>query len=176
MYLFLALVAVPIIEIALFIQVGGLIGMVPTLVIVVITALVGTILLRGQGVATLTNLQSAVARGSNPLNEIAHGAFILVAGVLLLTPGFFTDALGISFLIPPVRSAIIRFLSTRVKAQVVGGTANQTRNTPPDDIVEGDYTVVEPKGVEPEFDTPSDPTARPQSPSGWTKDPSKNDQ
>jgi len=119
MYLFLALVAVPIIEIALFIQVGGLIGMVPTLVIVVITALVGTILLRGQGVATLTNLQSAVARGSNPLNEIAHGAFILVAGVLLLTPGFFTDALGISFLIPPVTSlrVITPWLSQRGLSQ-----------------------------------------------------------
>ena len=86
---FAILVAVPIIEIALFIQVGGAIGMWPTLAIVVLTALAGTILLRSQGLATLNTLQNSVASGQNPMEPIAHGALILIAGVLLLTPGFF---------------------------------------------------------------------------------------
>jgi len=119
MLLFLLLVAIPIIEIALFIQVGGAIGMWPTLAIVVATALAGTILLRGQGIATMNNLRSSLAQGQNPVDPIAHGAFILVAGVLLLTPGFFTDATGIAFLIPPVRRVLIRLVGARLKAHVV---------------------------------------------------------
>ena len=119
MWLFGLLVAVPIIEIALFIEVGGAIGLWPTLLIVVLTALAGSILLRSQGLATLTSLQNSVSAGRNPMEPIAHGALILVAGVLLLTPGFFTDAFGLSLMIPTVRALLIRLGAARMAGRTV---------------------------------------------------------
>lgn len=148
MLLFLLLVAIPIIEIALFIQVGGAIGTWPTLAIVVATAFGGTILLRGQGLATMNNLRSSLAQGRNPVDPIAHGAFILVAGILLLTPGFFTDATGIAFLIPPIRTFMIRLVAARLKTRVVAAEAfspTQNQGVPREgDVVDADYEVVEP--------------------------------
>jgi len=94
MWLFALFVGVPILEIALFIQVGGWLGLWPTLGIVILTALAGTLLLRTQGIQTLGRLQSSVSEGKNPMDPIAHGAMILIAAVLLLTPGFFTDITG----------------------------------------------------------------------------------
>ena len=90
MWLLILFIAVPIIEIGLFIQVGGFIGFWPTIAIVILTALLGSTLLRSQGMTALGNLQSSVGAGENPMGHIAHGALILVAGVVLLTPGFFT--------------------------------------------------------------------------------------
>src|SRR5210317_484928 len=103
MWLFVIFVVVPIVEIALFIEVGGFLGLWPTLAIVVLTALAGSALLRSQGFATLETLQNNLRTGGDPINPIAHGALILVAGVLLLTPGFFTDSVGLSLMIPQVR-------------------------------------------------------------------------
>lgn len=114
MPLFLALLIVPLIEIGLFIEVGGLIGLWPTLAVVVLTALLGTVLLRAQGLAALAELRGRIERGQDPSATLAHGAMILVAGVVLLTPGFFTDAIGFLLLIPPVRAAIIRRAAHRV--------------------------------------------------------------
>ena len=108
MWLFLALVGVPILEILLFIEVGGAIGTWPTLAVVVGTALAGTLLLRAQGREAMVRLQSRLAEGGDPGGPIAHGAMILVAGVLLLTPGFFTDAVGFLLLLPPGREALRR--------------------------------------------------------------------
>lgn len=114
MWLLALFVAVPILEIALFIQVGGWIGLWPTLAIVVATAIAGTALMRAQGLAALARLQASLAEGRDPMGPIAHGALILVAGVLLLTPGFFTDAVGLALLLPPVRAAVIRWGAARV--------------------------------------------------------------
>ena len=114
MYLFLAFLLVPIIEIALFIQVGGLIGLWPTLAIVVLTAVLGTWLVRTQGMMALGQLRSSFERLQDPAEPLAHGAMILFAGALLLTPGFFTDAFGFALLMPPVRMAVYRFLRAKV--------------------------------------------------------------
>lgn len=114
MWIFLLLVAVPIIEIALFIEIGGALGLWPTLGIVVLTAFVGTVLLRSQGFAALSGLQNKIQTGEDPTGALAHGALILVAGVVLLTPGFFTDAVGLALLVPPVRAMVIRFLAKRI--------------------------------------------------------------
>lgn len=164
MWLFALLVAVPIIEIALFIQVGGWIGTWPTLAIVVATALGGSMLLRSQGVQTLGRLQSSVASGENPMNPIAHGALILVAGVLLLTPGFFTDAVGLSLLIPPFRASLIRAGASRLTSRVFVATQGRHPHQPnpaqDEDVVDADYVVVD----EPD-------TTRPPGQSGWTKKP-----
>lgn len=114
MWLFFALLTVPLIEIALFIQIGGLIGLWPTLAFVVLTAVVGTILLRHQGSIALADMRRSLSQFSDPTESLAHGAMILVAGVLLLTPGFFTDALGLALLSPAIRRAIFRkMLSAR---------------------------------------------------------------
>jgi UPF0716 protein FxsA len=161
MWLLIIFIAIPIIEIGLFIQVGGAIGFWPTIATVILTAFIGTTLLRSQGLATLSNLQNSVGAGQNPMDHIAHGAMILIAGVVLLTPGFFTDAIGLVLLIPPVRTALIKAGAARMAGNIhVGGFDN----TPPhdgdrpsnDDIVDADFTVVD------------EPPQKPGT-SGWTK-------
>jgi len=117
MWLFFIFVAVPIIEIALFIQVGGAFGLFPTLAIVILTALAGTYLVRSQGLAEIARLQRSFNELRDPTEPLAHGAMILVSGLLLLTPGFFTDAIGFALLMPPVRGALLRYLRTRVSVR-----------------------------------------------------------
>ncbi|MBL4806580.1 MAG: FxsA family protein [Rhodobacteraceae bacterium] len=138
MWLFLVLVAVPTIEIGLFIQVGGFIGIWPTLAIVIVTAFIGSSLIRVQGRATLEALKNSVNSGANPAFFMAHGALILVAGVLLLTPGFFTDATGLLLMVPPIRSAIIRWGTARAQTQFMNSAAN-TPGAP----IEGEFEVVD---------------------------------
>jgi len=110
-------VAVPIIEIAVFIEVGGAIGLWPTLGIVILTAIAGTWLLRLQGLAVLARIRNQLDRGQMPATELFDGACLLVAGVLLLTPGFVTDACGLLLFVPPVRTALRRWLARFVKVR-----------------------------------------------------------
>ena len=123
--LLLLFIVIPILEIATFIQVGSLIGLLPTLVGILLTAIVGIFLVRQQGLKTLNEAQSANARGELPVGPLFHGVFILIAGLLLLTPGFVTDAIGFIFLIPPLRSLIGAKIWSAVKDNVeirtVGG-------------------------------------------------------
>ncbi len=161
MPIFLALVIVPLIEIALFIEVGGLLGLWPTLGIVVLTALAGATMLRLQGLATVGDLRGRIDRGEDPSGPLAHGALILASGLLLLTPGFFTDAIGFALLVPQVRAAVIRYLARRVVTVIhkrggpgrgpgghpgshPGGKPASHRPRGPG-TVEGDYEVVEPE-------------------------------
>ena len=119
-----AFIAVPVIEIALFIEVGGWIGLWPTLAIVIVTAFAGTTLLRIQGLAVLQRAQESAARNEVPVQEVFNGLCLLVAGVLLLTPGFFTDALGFLLFVPLFRKiagiGIWRWLSRRGHIYVTG--------------------------------------------------------
>jgi len=148
MWLFLAFLAVPLIEIALFIQVGGLIGLWPTLAIVILTAVLGTWLVRNQGALALGQLRSSFSELRDPTEPLAHGAMILLAGALLLTPGFFTDAMGFLLLIPAVRNAAFEYLRSRVKVQSFHTGGPQTRDRPPGqgpgDVIDGAYTEVDP--------------------------------
>ncbi|CAN0382635.1 unnamed protein product [Discosporangium mesarthrocarpum] len=96
-------IAIPIIEIGLFIEIGGWIGLWPTLGIVIVTAFAGTTLLRLQGLAVLRRAQESTARNELPVQEVFDGLCLLIAGVLLLTPGFFTDAVGFLLFVPPFR-------------------------------------------------------------------------
>jgi UPF0716 protein FxsA len=143
MPLLIIFVAIPIIEITLFVKVGGWLGIWPTLAIVLGTAFLGTQLLRRQGVAALARLQESVGKGESPMGPIAHGALILVAGVLLVTPGFFTDALGFLLLAPPVRDMVIRWGAARLVGSSVVFNAGTTH--PPKDggAVEGDFVVLD---------------------------------
>ncbi len=115
MWLFVLFVTVPIIEIALFIQIGGEIGLLSTLGIVIATAFLGTYLVRKQGLNALSQLKNNVETLENPIAPLAHGIMILLAGALLLTPGFFTDAVGFSLLVPNIRI----WLFERVKQRIL---------------------------------------------------------
>ncbi len=103
MWLLFLFIGVPLIEIALFIQVGGLIGLWATLAVVIVTAFAGTWLVRSQGAQALSNLKNSFNELNDPTEPLAHGAMILFSGALLLTPGFFTDAVGFALLVPAVR-------------------------------------------------------------------------
>ncbi|WP_297527734.1 FxsA family protein [Thiohalobacter sp.] len=108
--LLLVFLTVPLIEIYLLIKVGGVIGAWPTVLLVVLTAVVGAFLIRLQGLATLQRVQLAMMRGEVPALEMLEGAVLVICGALLLTPGFFTDTLGFLLLIPALRRwLILRF-------------------------------------------------------------------
>ena len=105
--LLILLVVVPLAEIYVLIQVGSVAGALTTIGLVVLTAVVGAGLMRAQGLATLLRARAALARGEIPALELMEGAVILVAGALLLTPGFLTDAAGFACLVPAVRRRLV---------------------------------------------------------------------
>ncbi|MCV2863260.1 FxsA family protein [Albidovulum sediminicola] len=157
MSLLIAFVLVPMIEIGLFIKVGGLIGIGWTLAIVLATAIAGSWLVRMQGLKALAELRGSLNELRDPTEPIAHGALILFAGALLLTPGFFTDTMGLLLLLPQVRAALLRYLATRVRVERFTMGGRPARPQTPDDVIDGEFTVV-------------DPEKRPtHGPSGWTR-------
>jgi UPF0716 protein FxsA len=141
----LAFICVPIVEIAVFIQVGGVIGVWPTIGLTLLTAIVGTALLRAEGLATLARAQATLASGEPPVAEMLDGMCLLLAGALLLTPGFVTDAIGLILFVPPVRAMIGRALwraferSGRIHVWGVGGGPRP----PGDRVIEGEYREVD---------------------------------
>lgn len=134
--LFLLFLLVPLAEVYLLIQVGGVIGALPTVGAVVFTALLGAFLVRRQGLATLHRAQAAVHQGAVPALEVFEGILLLVAGALLLTPGFFTDALGFLALVPPLRRALFLALSRRVVVREVRPGADGNGRPR---VIEGEY-------------------------------------
>ena len=104
---FIIFLVVPLIEIYLLIKIGSIVGAGLTVFLVVFTAILGAYLVRAQGFSTLGKVQSQLARAQVPAVEIIEGLFLFVAGALLLTPGFFTDAIGFICLTPPLRRMII---------------------------------------------------------------------
>ncbi len=144
MWLFLIFVGVPILEIVLFIKVGGLIGVLPTLALCFLSAIAGLALMRRQGLQALERLRASVERGGDPVGPIAHGALILIAGVLLVVPGFFTDAVGLLLLIPAVRRQVIAWGAARITVRAAtmvhnrrGPVAGNTQT------IDADYEVVD---------------------------------
>jgi UPF0716 protein FxsA len=116
-WLLLAFVVVPIIEIALFISVGAWIGFWPTMAVVILTAVIGSLLVSRQGRATWLQFRRELDAGGVPAVPAVHGAMILVGGALLLTPGFLTDVIGLLLLIPAVREAIRVWGSRRLTSR-----------------------------------------------------------
>jgi UPF0716 protein FxsA len=123
--LFAVFMIVPLIEIAFFVVIGNAIGLWPTLLGVLATAILGSVILRYQGIAILNDIRGTMAQGQLPARAIGDGMMIAVAGVLLLTPGYFTDILGIVLLIPPVRSAIYASLKSRISVWSAVPTATR---------------------------------------------------
>ncbi len=159
MPLLVLFIAIPLIEIALFIQIGGWLGLWPTLLIVVVTAIIGSYLVRQQGARELAQLRSSFSELRDPSESLANGAMILFSGALLLTPGFFTDFVGFALLIPPVRARVYQYLRARVNVtsfQMGPGPTQQPRG-PQDRVIDGEFEEVDPR------------QSPPQDPSGWTR-------
>ena len=106
--LFAVFLIVPLIEVWLLVTVGSLIGAGWTIFLIVLTAVIGAALVRAQGLSTLARSQESLRQGELPAVELLEGAALLLAGALLLTPGFFTDTIGFVLLVPPLRRRIIR--------------------------------------------------------------------
>ena len=131
----LLFIALPLIEIALFIAIGGQIGVGATLALILLSALLGASILRGQQARAVAMMQGGLR--IEPGTFLAQGAFRALAGLLLILPGFLTDALGLVLLIPPLQRAVVRAIGARATV----ATGHVYRN---DDVVEGEFTVREP--------------------------------
>lgn len=145
--LFLIFVALPILEMIVLIKVGSIIGVIPTVALVVLTATLGIWLMRVQGLATLARVQEKLERGEVPGTELLEGIMLLIGGALLLTPGFITDTMGFVCLIPVLRQPIARWLLRRGilgAIHIQGGRGHRGS----DDFhttIEGEYTDEDPR-------------------------------
>ena len=138
--LLLVFIIVPIVEMWLLIQVGGFIGALPTIAAVLLTAMIGLALLRRQGLSTLLRVNQRMASGELPAREMLEGIVLAVSGALLLTPGFFTDAIGFAGLTPVLRQWLVRRLVDRVPVfdvGVVGGASFREEKT--NTTLEGEF-------------------------------------
>jgi len=123
----LLLLGLPLLEIYFLIQVGGMIGALPTIVLVVCTSLLGAYLLRQQGLSTFTRFQQASAQGKPPVMAAIEGVIILFGGILMLIPGFLTDILGLFCLLPPTRKLLAHFMLGRFAVKTFGVPSTHTR-------------------------------------------------
>ena len=139
-FLLLIFIIVPIVEMWLLIQVGGVIGAVPTIAAVLLTAVIGLAMLRRQGLSTLLRVNQRMESGELPAQEMLEGIVLAVSGALLLTPGFFTDVIGFAGLTPVLRQWLVRRLVGRVamfQGGVVGGAG--FRQEIKGNTLEGEY-------------------------------------
>jgi len=184
--LFLMFIAVPLIELALLIKIGEVIGVLATVGLVIVTAVIGVSLLRMQGVMALRKAQESLQAGRPPIDSVVEGVCLLVAGAFLLTPGLLTDAVGFLLLVPQIRSAIARWAfaklqqSGQMDIRTFGGPGGPRRpppgpapepgaapsgRQPPGPVIEGEYTETESEPEEAGKEKP--PTGSGESP--WRK-------
>lgn len=146
--LLLLFIIVPLVELVLLFTVGGKIGMWPTLGIIVVTAIIGASLTRAQGAAVMLKAQTAAQEGRVPHAEVLDGLMIVIAGAVLLTPGFLTDIFGFSLLFPPFRAAVRKRLakSFKERVQIVGPGGRpvaQGGRSDGDNVIEAEVIDVE---------------------------------
>jgi len=148
--LFLLFIVMPIVEMWVLITVGQQIGTLPTIGLVLLTAIIGIGLLRYQGMVTLLRARSKMGSGELPAREMADGVFFAVGGALLLTPGFVTDAIGFACLTPGIRTLVIGFLTRHIFQKGGVFTSNTTgqqsydegsfaQKSSANDVLEGEY-------------------------------------
>ncbi len=143
LFILIGLIAMPIVEIAVFIQVGEQIGLFNTIAIVVLTAIAGTALLRWQGLSVLARAQESLRENRFPVEEIFDGLCLVFAGALLLTPGFVTDTIGFLLFLAPVRlfikGIIVPIVARRTQVHMSGGFRTAPRE---DGVIDGDFQDV----------------------------------
>ncbi|MEZ5552528.1 MAG: FxsA family protein [Pseudomonadales bacterium] len=151
-FLFLLFIAVPIVEMFVLIKVGGIIGALPTIGLVVLTAVLGIWLLRLEGLATLARVQEKLDRGELPETELLEGVMLLIGGALLLTPGFVTDAMGFICLLPGLRRPLARWIMRRgvvsaIRMHTAGGRGRDDNGGPGGNrTIEGEFVDVDDDG------------------------------
>lgn len=166
------LIGVPAGELWLLIEVGTEIGAAATIALIILTAVLGTILFRVQGLATIERLREHVARRETPVGEVVSGFGLLFAGLLLLIPGFATDALGFLLFIPPLRrwlaGLLIAYIVARGGSTVfvdlrAGGTGGWRpgRRGGPGDVIDGEYEDLSEDGPGGGRPRPDDPHSGP---------------
>ena len=136
--LVLLFIVVPIAELAVVIQVGQQIGVLWTVALLVVDSILGSVLMRSQGRTAWRRFNETVAAGKVPAREVLDGALVIFGGLLLLTPGFITDFLGILLLIPPTRALVRAALARRLTHRMVASMSG-----PREDVVEGTAVDVE---------------------------------
>jgi UPF0716 protein FxsA len=122
----LSILVLPLIEIALFIMIGQAIGVLPTLLGIVLTGVIGALVLRWQGTAALREMQFRMQRGEMPARQMGDAMLIGLAGFLLLLPGYFTDLVGLLLLLPVTRDVIYRHLARNLRVVDVTTTYRRT--------------------------------------------------
>jgi UPF0716 protein FxsA len=167
-----AFIATPIVEIALFIEAGDRFGLWPTLGAVILTAIVGTQLLRSQGLATWARATRSLQKNEFPIAEVYTGLCLVLAGALLLTPGFLTDAVGLALFAPPVRALLARLVKSNIKRgkgpRVWVNGAPMDFSERGDGVIDGEFEEMDqrpPKLREPDAAAP----ARHSADSPWRK-------
>lgn len=156
------LIVVPLAEIAVLIEVGGRLGLGVTLALIVLTAMVGAWVLRRQGVAVLRRAQQQMQQGALPVGEVFEGFCLVIAGALLLTPGFLSDSVGAMLLLPPVRAWLYRRVRHRFEEQAMSGTPPHPG---PDGRQRGHGSVIDAEFEEVE------PGEMPEPRGGWNRRP-----
>jgi UPF0716 protein FxsA len=172
--LFIAFIVFPMLEIALLVKLGSALGFWPSFGIVVGTGLLGSTVLRHQGFAAIRRSQEALAEGHPPVEPVLDGLFLIVAGLLLITPGFISDIIGVFLLVPPIRKVIAKWAMSRflmsgsLQGSVFTGSTKTTQTqwrTPGQSqsprgtdapIIEGEYERLDEKTVPPR-QTPTRP-------------------
>ena len=121
MRLILIFIIVPLMEILLLIEIGSRIGTLNTIFIIILTGILGGFMMRHQGFTIIRNIQEDLSQGRMPTGELINGALVLVGGILLLTPGFFTDAVGFVLLIPATRGFIRKKIQLLIRRKIESG-------------------------------------------------------
>ena len=122
--LLILFIVIPAIELGLLMKIGGMIGLLPTVGVIILTGVIGAGLARQQGMGVLQQIQREMTGGQLPANSIIDGVIILIAAALLMTPGFLTDLFGFFCLIPGGRAVVKRFARKRVERAVERGSVN----------------------------------------------------
>ncbi|KAA0682871.1 FxsA family protein [Roseomonas genomospecies 6] len=171
--LLLLFLLLPIAEIATFIEVGDWIGAGPTIGLVILSVILGSVLIRWQGLSVLKRAQEAAERGESPVGAVFEGFCVVAAGLLLIIPGFLTDIVGLLLFVRPVRNALGRWLFERMKGagsfrmhgRMGGhswssgdpaGPSGPARNRPPPGVIDVEYQEVDPDGSRPGTAGPAD--------------------
>ncbi|MBW8824930.1 MAG: FxsA family protein [Acidobacteria bacterium] len=129
--LFLVFVVLPIVELAVIIKVGAAIGVLNTIGLLLLMGALGSWLVKHEGLSVLRRVQLAMSEGRVPAAELLDGLLILVGGALMIAPGFLTDILGLSLMLPPVRAVVRRMLRGRIETRVASPGSSGPRR--PDD-------------------------------------------
>ena len=120
-FLFILMTTIPMMELYLLFKAGAAFGVMNTVAVVLLTGFVGAYLARLQGLVLLRNVQAQLARGEMPSESLLHGVLVLAGGLLLLTPGFITDVIGLLLLIPLTRKLIVFFGKILLKRKIAQG-------------------------------------------------------